>query len=84
MAPPLWLEPEMSAPSQFILRVPIIYTGADENFEVGNFFVKADTNQLLLECSDSNEKIYAILKNFCEKGDVSMKQYLKKEKDDVE
>ena len=52
-------EPEMIDPSQLILRVPIVYTGADENFEVGHFFVKADTNQLLLECSDSKEKIYA-------------------------
>ncbi len=52
-------EPEMIDSSQFILRVPIIYTGGNENFKVGSFFVRADTNRLLLERSDSKEKIYA-------------------------
>lgn len=53
-------EPEMMDSSQFILRVPIIYTGGEENVEVGSFLVKADTNQLLLDCCDSKENIYAM------------------------
>jgi len=51
-------EPEVFEMSQLVLRVPIIYTGGKENAEVGSFFVKADTNQLLLERCDSKEQIY--------------------------
>ena len=51
-------EPEMIEPQQLILSVPIIYTGREENVEVGSFFIKADTNQLLLDQCDSKEQIY--------------------------
>ena len=45
---------------KLLLQVPIMYTLSEEgNQEVGVFFVKADTNQIVMERCDSREQIYA-------------------------
>ena len=41
-----------------LLQVPVLYTTTKGNKEVGTFYVKADTNKLLLPKSTPKEEIY--------------------------
>ncbi len=53
-------EPKLVDAENLLLAVPIIYTLSETgNREVGRFYVKADTNQILIGLSDSREQIYA-------------------------
>ena len=53
-------EPKLVDTEELLLEVPVLYTLADRgNREVGVFHVRADTNQIVMERSDSREQIYA-------------------------
>jgi hypothetical protein len=52
-------EPKLVDAERLLLAVPILYTLSErDNQEVGRFYVKADTNEIVFERSDSREQIY--------------------------
>ena len=52
--------PKLVDAEKLLLQVPVLYTLFENgNREVGKFYVKADTNQIVTELSDSRTQIYA-------------------------